>query len=195
MTLNSTVHSTTGFTPFKLFLSRCEDALLPCDLLFGFALEEKTKCYQAYLETQREDCQRIAEMARKHIGRQATVQKASKRRGGLRIRTYEVGDYVWRLWKPHLRDKLHSTPWTGPYKVYAVDLDGYTVLLMLPRAGGGLGLKWVHVSNVKPVVLARHGTVLAARPPEDADQDALLGWSDPLEPPPDSEHGSARTRC
>ena len=194
MTLNSTVHSTTGFTPFKLFLSRCEDALLPCDLLFGFAPEVKAKCYQAYIETQRENCQKIADLARKHIHKQATVQRANKTRGGLKLRTYERGDYVWRLWKPYLRDKLHSTPWTGPYKVYAVDPDGYTVLLMLPRAGGGLGLKWVHVSNVKPVVLTRHGTVLSACPPGCVNQEALTGWSSPLVAAPDSGLRSARMR-
>ena len=35
MALNNTKHSTTGYTPHKLFFSRCEDAVLPGDLLYG----------------------------------------------------------------------------------------------------------------------------------------------------------------
>ena len=35
MTLNSTRHSSTGMTPFKLFMSRCADPVLPVDVIFG----------------------------------------------------------------------------------------------------------------------------------------------------------------
>ena len=167
MALNNTVHSTTGFTPFRLFMSRCEDAMLPCDLLWGHSTEPSVKCYREYLEAMRTCCQEIAEIARQHILKQATLQQSNKLRGGLRMRAYHKGDYVWRLWKPFLTDKLHSTPWTGPHKVYDTDPEGYVVKLWLPRAGRGCEYKWIHASNVKPVVFTKQGHMMLSTPPDE----------------------------
>ena len=176
MAINNTVHATTGFTPYKLFLSRCEDARLPCDLLYGQPELYHGECYHEYIELQKVACQEIAEVARKHIGKQMLNQRANKARGGLRMRDYKVGDYVWRLWKPFLTDKLHSSPWTGPYKVYQVGPQGYTVLLWVPKAGGGFGYKWIHTSSVKPAVFAREGRMMTAITP-DTVEEAVLVWT------------------
>ena len=92
------------------------------------------------------------------------------------MRDYKVGDYVWRLWKPFLMDKLHSSPWTGPYKVYKVGPQGYTVLLWVPKAGGGFGYKWIHTSSVKPAVFAREGRMMTAITP-DTVEEAVLVWT------------------
>ena len=165
MTLNNTVHGTTGCTPFRLFMSQCDDAKLPCDLLFGRKSSPGVNCYIEYIEDQRRRCQEQVEMARQHIGKQMQIQRANKERGGLRVRTYKIGDYVWRLWKPFLTDKLHSTPWTGPYEVTDVDPSGYTVKLWVPRSGGGHCFKWIHTSNLKPVLMTKQGRMMPAIAP------------------------------
>ena len=183
MTLNNTVHASTGFTPHHLFFSQCEEARLPCDLLFQTTWPRTSGCEAEYVLRQRLVCQEIAEIARVKLERQASVQRASHARGGLKIRTYAKGDYVWRLWPPHLRDKLHGTPWTGPYEVLGADNLNKVVRLSLPSIGRGGGYveKWVHTSNVKPVVFEREGRVMWTQPPS-LDWRGKLEWSR-LKPP------------
>jgi len=44
MSLNATHHSTTGYTPFKFFMSQCEDSKLPYDLLYGMPRSTEATC-------------------------------------------------------------------------------------------------------------------------------------------------------
>ena len=160
MTLNATVHSTTGFTPHKLFMSRCEDPVLPSNLMYGAPRPEQVSCLREYVLRQQLLAQEAAELARSTIGRAASTQRASKERAGLKIRPYKVGDWVWRWWPPAAQDKLHATPFMGPYEVLDVSPDCHDVKLRIPAMRGGLIDKWIHVSNLKPVIFTRDGKML-----------------------------------
>ncbi|PHS61700.1 MAG: hypothetical protein COB09_17160, partial [Thalassobium sp.] len=167
MALNNTRHSTTGFTPHHLFFSRCEEAILPADLLYGRPRPDMPSCYQEYVVRQRLVIQEVSEMARRHIGKAASIQRATRERGGFKDRRYKVGQLVWRWWPPAVRDKADAKPWRGPYRVLDVDHDHHDVLLRLPARGRGDGTveKWVNVSNIKPVMYTKNGQLLSIRPP------------------------------
>ena len=162
MTLNHTVHSSVGVTPFSLFMTRSAPARMPCDLLYGTpqSTTEDGVCLPRYIFQQNITCQRSAEMARKHLRAKILSRKADWDRAGLKIRSFQVGQLVWRFWKPNEADKLSGQPWTGPYKVLEVDPEEYTVKLAVPKAGGGTIAKWIHVSNIKPVGHTKDGKVL-----------------------------------
>ena len=82
--------------------------------------------------------------------------------GGLKIRKYKVGSWVWRLCPPLERDKFCGKVWLGPYKVQGVDDTGHNVKLFVPLPGRGRrsGFKWIHTSNVKPVHRDSEGRLL-----------------------------------
>jgi len=173
MTLNNTVHRTTGQTPFMLFMSRCEEAKLPCDLLLNSPWPQMPSCESEYVFRQRLTCQEIAEKTRRHLGKQAAIQRAGHARGGLKIRSYRIGDYVWRFFPPNAQDKLKPNPWTGPYRVLGVDDTGHSVLLDVPGVGRGGNLvnKWIHTSSVKPCVFTRQGHMMFTSDPSESGGD------------------------
>ena len=63
LALNSTVHSSTGMTPFKLWVARAEDLVLPSDLIFDTAQMLAPLCPNEYLSEQKAEMQRVFEMA------------------------------------------------------------------------------------------------------------------------------------
>jgi len=162
MTLNNTRHTTTGFSPHLLFFSRCEEAVLPADLLYGKPHPERPSCLREYVLRQQLAVQEVCEMARRHTAKQASIQRSSRERGGFKIRDYQIGQEVWRWWPPAARDKSNPTPWRGPYKVLDADMEHHDVKLRIPAKGRGGGMveKWVNVSNIKPVVYTSDGKML-----------------------------------
>ena len=101
-------------------------------------------------------------MVRESTCKQAASQARQWRRGGLRIRKYRVGEWVWRFYPPHKADKLNPIVWTGPYQVLDVDDTNHLVKIALPSIGRG-GVKkptWVHTSNVKPVQYDEKGKMI-----------------------------------
>ena len=175
LTMNTIVHSTTGETPYKVWFSRCEEANLPIDLFTGRLPGLRTvPCMLSYVEEQLRTCHEIHEMVRECTGKQAASQARQWRRGGLRIRKYRVGEWVWRFYPPHKADKLNPIVWTGPYQVLDVDDTNHLVKLALPSLGRG-GVKkptWVHTSNVKPVHYDEKGKMIE-QPAEDIMDDVL----------------------
>ena len=171
LTMNTVQHSTTGKTPYKVWFSRCEEANLPIDLFTGRLPSLRTyPCMPDYVEQQLRVCHEVHEMVRQSTGKQAASQARHWRRGGLKIRKYQVGDWVWRYYPPHKADKLNPKVWTGPYEVLDVDDTSHLVKLALPSLGRG-GVKkptWVHTSNVKPVKYTKDGQMI-----EEADDCAL----------------------
>lgn len=173
--MNTIVHSTTGETPYKVWFSRCEEANLPLDLFTGRMPSLRTvPCMLSYVEEQLRACHEIHEMVRECTGKQAASQARQWRRGGLRIRKYHVGEWVWRFYPPHKADKLNPIVWTGPYQVLDVDDTNHLVKLALPSLGRG-GVKkptWVHTSNVKPVRYDEKGRMIEQ--PAEAIMDEVL---------------------
>ena len=171
MTLNNVQHATTGATPHKIWFSRCEDAVLPLDMLTGKATPHRAEysCEREYVAQQSQVCQEICDVVRQSIQKQAKVQASGRLRSGLKIRQYKEGDWVWRLCPPHERDKLNPSIWLGPYQVLDVDDTCHVIKIRVPAPGRGnrMILKWIHTSNVKPVKFNRDGHMMQVQVPEE----------------------------
>eukprot|EP00731_Ephydatia_muelleri_P006147 Em0003g395a len=112
---NTSVHPTTGYTPFFLMFGR--QARLPLDLMTGTG-GSKDRSYGEHAQNLKESLQDAYDTVRNTAGMQQQRQKDlyDKRAHG---KPYIIGDYVW-LHSPVVprggSRKLHH-PWTGPYKV------------------------------------------------------------------------------
>ena len=101
MAYNATEHKSTGFTPFFLFHSRCEDPRLPTDLVYGrMEVPRIQVCPATYAETQKVKMINAFELAKKTLHKSATSQSRGHDLGGLKVRHYSVGDMVWRFYPP-----------------------------------------------------------------------------------------------
>ena len=60
---NSTVHSSMGMTPFKLWMARAEDLMLPSDLIFDNPQKLTPLCPNEYLSEQKAEMQCVFELA------------------------------------------------------------------------------------------------------------------------------------
>ena len=161
MAMNSAVHSTTGFAPFKLQVAGCEDMRLPHHLLYGKPEAMNYHCLYDYVFQQVLAMQEIAELVRLKTGKALAAQRAARERGPLRIYDYQVGDIVLRYYPPYASQKLHHSHFDGPLEVVEVDKENRKVKLKnLQAKGGGVADKWVHVSALKPVVRTKDGLIL-----------------------------------
>ena len=151
MAYNATPHRSTGFTPFFLFHSRCEDPRLPTDLAYGRSEIPRARvCAAEYAETQRGRMIHAFDLAARHLNRSATSQARCHDLGGLKVRKYLVGDRVWRFYPPAANQKLGKS-WTGPWVVEAVQSD-WQVKIARPTARDRP--IWVNATCLKRVVEA-----------------------------------------
>ncbi len=158
---NSTVHASTGQTPFKLFLSRGCDPILPLDLIYG-TVHTKTVCPVGYIEEMQAAVQEAFAEARQHLHHKAKVQATMHERGGLKIRTYRPGQRVWRYYPPVANTKLKED-WTGPYEI--LQQHNNNTVVMAPLSNGQVVIAkkmTVHVTCLKPVEYTRAGEILLA---------------------------------
>ncbi len=163
MALNQTPHSSTGYEPALLFMTKCAAGTLPCDLIYGKSTKKvgEEVCLPEYVHRQKLKCQYVSELARRHLKLKTLQRNAIRDRKGLKIRKHKSGDYVWRFWKPYATDKLSSRPWVGPCEVLDVDPDERTLRLRIPNLDGkGFRVKWIHVANTKPIQLTKKGELV-----------------------------------
>lgn len=115
MAYNTSVHATTGFTPFYLMFGR--QARIPVDLMYGTAEPESVSCGE-YATKLQESLSTAYKLARGALAEKQERQAElyNKKVHGA---PYEVGALVWLL-NPHVprgkSKKLHRW-WTGPFKV------------------------------------------------------------------------------
>ena len=112
---NSSVHASTGFSPFFLMFGR--QVTLPVDLMYGISHEEEVLLPE-YVERLKERLRGAYALVRERCGTEHRRQKAiydEKVHGA----PFNPGDLVW-LHSPAvprgLSRKLHR-PWKGPFKV------------------------------------------------------------------------------
>jgi hypothetical protein len=147
MAYNFTRHSSTGQTPFLLFHSRCEEPVIPADLMFGHALPDRpVVCPTEFVELQRQAIIKAFCLARNKLKVSASSQARLYNQGGLKMRDYVVGDRVWRFYPPKANLKLGKS-WTGPWTVERV-MSKWLVQIGKPESTSTK----VHASCLKPVV-------------------------------------------
>jgi hypothetical protein len=117
----TTPHSTTGFSPTRLFLGR--DMRMPLDLVMGLTTEVDPNILTVddYVAQTKERADRCYDIARKHLRAAAERRKASYDMK-LKSTEFKVGDWVW-YWYPR-RYQRKSAKWqrsyTGPYMIVRV---------------------------------------------------------------------------
>ena len=115
MAYNSSVHPSTGFSPFFLMFGR--EAKLPVDLMYGSnPVDERTPSeYVQQLKTSLHDAYALV---REHCKSEHKRQKAiydEKIHG----KPFDLGDNVW-LHSPAIprgQSKKLYRPWKGPFKI------------------------------------------------------------------------------
>ena len=144
MAYNSSIQSSTGYTPFYLMFGR--QARLPIDVLYGTTQDSYQSHgeYASLLETRLSSA---FEIVREHVSKEHQRQKQfydTKVHG----EPHKVGDYVW-LHSPPPKGtsrKLHH-PWTGPYKVIKTVSE---VTYRIQHLYGNRPRKVVHFDRLKP---------------------------------------------
>ena len=120
MAYNTSVHPTTGYTPFALMFGR--QARMPIDIMYGTPAETTDPQFHSEYATQlQQQLQTAYESVREKTGQKLERQKEFYDRK-VHGKPFSVGDLVW-LNSPAIPRgqfrKLYS-PWTGPYKVVTV---------------------------------------------------------------------------
>ena len=117
----ATVHSSTGFTPNKVFLGR--ENRMPVDVVMGLPSEEVngSQSVDEFVVRQQELAEDAFQLVRQHLGQNASRRKSTY---DMRVRKaeYLVGDLVWYYYPRKFTQK--SAKWqrnyTGPYKIIRV---------------------------------------------------------------------------
>ena len=114
MAYNTSVQSTTGFSPFSLMFGR--QARMPIDVVYGSPNEEKTPSEHA--ASLRERLESAYQRVREQMSHKLDRQKEYYNRK-VHGQPYSAGDLVWlhAVAVPRGRTKKFHRPWTGPYKI------------------------------------------------------------------------------
>ena len=117
----ASVHSSTGFSPNRLFLGR--EIRMPLDLVMGTPQCENSaeQSTDQFVQSMRVDTERNYELAREQL-RVAAERRKKNYDMKVRIAEFKVGEWVWYFYP---RRFLHKTPkwqrmYTGPYLVVRV---------------------------------------------------------------------------
>ena len=115
MAYNTSVHPTTGYTPFYLMFGR--QARMPIDIMYGTPTPQALP-YAEYAEKLHQDLESAYRQVRVQLGHKLGRQKDLYDRK-VHGRPYECGDLVW-LHSPAVsrgQSKKLRRPWTGPFRV------------------------------------------------------------------------------
>ena len=122
MAYRSSVHASTGFSPYRLMFG--EECTLPMDI--GLPKEQSdtpdsiTSPYAIWV---RDALEEAYDQVRQHSGKAVQRQKRLYDRRAVK-RKFAVGDWVMRFYTPAKKCKLDS-PWIGPYLI--VSFIGWTI--------------------------------------------------------------------
>ena len=122
MAYRSSVHESTGFSPYRLMFG--EECTLPMDIgLPKEQLDTTDLITSPYVIWVRDALEEAYDQVRQHSGRAVQRQKRLYDRRAVK-RNFAVGDWVMRYYSPAKKCKLDS-PWIGPYLI--VSFMGWTI--------------------------------------------------------------------
>ena len=169
MAYRSSVHESTGYSPYRLMFG--EECTLPMDIGLptdpSQPQEELTSPYAIWV---RDALEEAYEQVRLHSGQAVRRQKRLFDRRAI-TRTFAKGDWVMRYYAPAKKCKLDSA-WVGPYLVVSfmgwtigIQKDVYSPIIMIhcqdakkvPRPAGAVSWLTSKENSIKPSV-----TVLGA---------------------------------
>ena len=116
MAYNSSVHPTTGYSPFFLMFGR--HVRIPVDLIYELPSESKSVSPSTFATNLQATLAGAYRQVREHMGHKLDLQKVIYDRK-VHGRQFSEGDLVW-LHSPAVpkgRARKFHRPWTGPYKV------------------------------------------------------------------------------
>lgn len=145
MAYRSSVHASTGYTPYKVLFGR--EMVLPVDIMLDVGAGEAFSSVSAYVGHLVETLSTVVEAVRKHQAKASNQQKTNfDFRASLQF--YSEGEFVWVLNKARRRGlcpKLQRR-FKGPYKIRERVTE---VLYRVALVGGG-GESVVHFNRLKP---------------------------------------------
>ena len=122
MAYRSSVHKSTGFSPYRLMFG--EECTLPMDIgLPRDQLDTSESITSPYALWVRDALEEAYDQVRQHSGQAVQRQKRLYDRRAVK-RDFAVGDWVMRYYSPAKKCKLDS-PWIGPYLI--VSFMGWTI--------------------------------------------------------------------
>ena len=122
MAYRSSVHESTGFSPYRLMFG--EECTLPMDIgLPTEQLQSPQEITSPYAVWVRDALEEAYEQVRLHSGQVVQRQKRLYDRRAVK-RNFSVGEWIMRYYTPAKKCKLDS-PWIGPYLV--VSFMGWTL--------------------------------------------------------------------
>ena len=122
MAYRSSVHESTGFSPYRLMFG--EECTLPMDIgLPRDQLDTSESITSPYALWVRDALEGAYDQVRQHSGQVVQRQKRLYDRRAVK-RDFAVGDWVMRYYSPAKKCKLDS-PWIGPYLI--VSFMGWTI--------------------------------------------------------------------
>lgn len=147
MAYRSSVHASTGFTPYKVLFG--QEIVLPVDVVLGVAPKDKFTSVSDYVTKTADTLSTVVEAVKRH---QATASKQQKANFDFRanFQYYSAGELVWvqnKSRKRGLCPKLQRR-YKGPYKV----LERVTDVLYRLDPGEGKPDFVMHFNRLKPFV-------------------------------------------
>ncbi|KAK3099399.1 hypothetical protein FSP39_003829 [Pinctada imbricata] len=145
MAYRASVQESTKCTPNSLMLGR--EISCPLDLMVGLPPEIDNfniSCHVEYYEWLKESMNKAFDRVHENL-KQAAVKQKKYYDIGLKVRQYEVGEFIWR-WYPPLANIKLGLGWTGPFKVIE-KLTDYTYKV---QKGPNDRLIIMHVDHMKP---------------------------------------------
>ena len=148
---NTSVHESTGFTPYRLMFGR--EAILPLDAVLKLETSPPQRggqSYPDYVVQQKKQLEETEHLVRENLKRAQKTQKAyyDTRCHG---QWFHVGDRVWYRNRARTGRKKFLKPWCGPWKIVKALSDvTYRIEEERRKAGQRRNRKVVHFNYLKP---------------------------------------------
>lgn len=147
MAYRSSVHSSTGFTPYKVLFG--QEMVLPIDIIMNVEAQERFSTVNGYVERVAGSLSTVLEAVKRHQARASEHQKIYFDFKA-QCQYYEVGELVWlknKARRKGVSPKLQKR-FKGPYRI----VERISEVLYRIQPEGGTTNSVVHFNHLKPSV-------------------------------------------